>query len=93
MNRELQRQTDADPRFNVVTPALWKRISLLIFVVFLFWLGLHMRGLGQKEDTRIVHASRYSKEHKFRPAASPVVTEKLKDGRVRLRGAHINHGL
>jgi hypothetical protein len=30
---------------------------------------------------------RYSKEYKFRPAASPIITETLKDGRVRLRGA------
>ena len=30
---------------------------------------------------------RYSKDYKFRPAASPIVTETLKDGRVRLRGA------
>lgn len=30
---------------------------------------------------------RYSKEFKFRPAASPVITETLKDGRIRLRGA------
>ncbi|RXW15152.1 hypothetical protein EST38_g10701 [Candolleomyces aberdarensis] len=29
----------------------------------------------------------YSKEHKYRPAASPVITETLKDGRIRLRGA------
>ena len=29
---------------------------------------------------------RYSKEHKFRPAASPVITETLKDGRTRIRG-------
>jgi len=32
--------------------------------------------------------SRYSKEHKFRPAASPVITETLKDGRTRLRGSY-----
>lgn len=31
---------------------------------------------------------RYSKEHKFRPAASPVITETLKDGRTRLRGSY-----
>ena len=31
--------------------------------------------------------NRYSKDYKFRPAASPVITETLKDGRVRLRGA------
>jgi hypothetical protein len=30
---------------------------------------------------------RYSKEHKFRPAASPIITETLKDGRIRIRGA------
>jgi hypothetical protein len=30
---------------------------------------------------------RYSKEFKYRPAASPIVTETLKDGRVRVRGA------
>ena len=30
---------------------------------------------------------RYSKDYKFRPAASPVITEYLKDGRMRLRGA------
>lgn len=29
---------------------------------------------------------RYSPEFKFRPAASPVVREKLKDGRTRVRG-------
>lgn len=32
-------------------------------------------------------ACRYSKEYKFRPAASPIITERLKDGRTRLRGA------
>lgn len=35
----------------------------------------------------ILIVSRYSKDFKFRPAASPVITESLKDGRVRLRGA------
>src|SRR6266849_768651 len=30
---------------------------------------------------------RYSKQYKFRPAASPVVYEKLKDGKTRVRGA------
>jgi len=29
----------------------------------------------------------YSEEFKYRPAASPVITEYLKDGRIRLRGA------
>lgn len=31
--------------------------------------------------------NRYSKEYKFRPAASPIITEQLKDGRTRIRGA------
>lgn len=29
---------------------------------------------------------RYSKKFKFRPAASPIVTQKLPDGRTRVRG-------
>ena len=35
----------------------------------------------------LIFLSRYSKEHKFRPAASPIITETLRDGRVRIRGA------
>jgi hypothetical protein len=31
--------------------------------------------------------TRYSEEFKYRPAESPVITEYLKDGRMRLRGA------
>jgi hypothetical protein len=30
---------------------------------------------------------RYSKQHKYRPAASPVIYENLKDGKTRVRGA------
>lgn len=37
--------------------------------------------------TTLFLSARYSKEYKFRPAASPIITETLKDGRVRLRGA------
>lgn len=36
--------------------------------------------------TLLLH--RYSKDYKYRPAASPVITERLKDGVVRLRGAY-----
>ncbi|KAJ7575524.1 hypothetical protein C8J56DRAFT_971476 [Mycena floridula] len=75
-----------DPRFIQPTPAAWKRVALLAFVVALFWVAISMRA-GQSRKNMIVHASRYSKEHKFRPAASPVVTETLSDGRVRVRGA------
>lgn len=31
----------------------------------------------------------YSDEYKYRPAASPVITEYLKDGRIRIRGAAV----
>ena len=37
--------------------------------------------------TRTNSCERYSKEHKFRPAASPIITEILSDGRTRIRGA------
>lgn len=34
-------------------------------------------------------ARSYSDEFKYRPAASPVITEYLKDGRIRIRGASV----
>lgn len=42
-------------------------------------------------DFKLIHLIqypqfRYSPEFKYRPAASPVVREKLKDGRTRIRG-------
>jgi hypothetical protein len=33
---------------------------------------------------------RHSKEHKYRPAASPIIYEKLKDGRTRGRGSFLS---
>ncbi|KZT20902.1 hypothetical protein NEOLEDRAFT_1074740 [Neolentinus lepideus HHB14362 ss-1] len=75
-----------DPRFNQPAPALWKRILLLVFFFGLVWLGFNLRLQGNS-DPKVVHAQRYSKDYKFRPAASPVISERLKDGRVRVRGA------
>ncbi|EGO03183.1 hypothetical protein SERLA73DRAFT_129437 [Serpula lacrymans var. lacrymans S7.3] len=66
---------------------MWKRVALLLFVLFLFWLSWSIKPSSNTQP-KVVHASRYSKEHKYRPAASPIITERLKDGRVRLRGAH-----
>ena len=37
--------------------------------------------------TTLLLSPRYSKVYKFCPAASPIITETLKDGRVRLRRA------
>ena len=35
----------------------------------------------------LTFCGRYSKEHKFRPAASPIITHTLKDGRIKIHGA------
>ncbi|KAI0323760.1 hypothetical protein GY45DRAFT_1376082 [Cubamyces sp. BRFM 1775] len=85
---ELHRRLEGDPRFNPPTPSVWKRVALILFMIALLWLGLKLRvATSQSQQPKVVHASRYSKEYKFRPAASPVITERLKDGRVRVRGA------
>ncbi|KAF8514008.1 hypothetical protein BU17DRAFT_94886 [Hysterangium stoloniferum] len=82
---ELQERFKRDIRFNPPPPSPWKRVALLLFVVVLFYFALKMR--LSKEEPQIIYADRYSKEHKYRPAASPVITERLEDGRIRLRGA------
>ncbi|KAI0075997.1 hypothetical protein K474DRAFT_1583626, partial [Panus rudis PR-1116 ss-1] len=65
---------------------IWKRLALLITVLILFWVAFSIRPTPNPQP-KVVHANRYSKEYKFRPAASPIITERLKDGRVRVRGA------
>ncbi|KAJ7136199.1 hypothetical protein C8R46DRAFT_1138200 [Mycena filopes] len=75
-----------DPRFIMPTPAPWKRAALLLLLGFCFWLAFQIKG-HRVGKANVVHASRYSKQYKYRPAASPIVTETLKDGRVRVRGA------
>ncbi|KIJ10322.1 hypothetical protein PAXINDRAFT_172189 [Paxillus involutus ATCC 200175] len=79
------RAAPLDPRFNPPPPAVWKRVALIAFIIFLFWLSFTFRQ-SKNVEPNVVHASRYSKEFKYRPAASPIVTERLKDGRTRLRG-------
>ncbi|KIJ63880.1 hypothetical protein HYDPIDRAFT_155504, partial [Hydnomerulius pinastri MD-312] len=69
---------------------IWKRVALLAFIAFLFWLSFSIRPKKNVEPN-IIHASRYSKEFKYRPAASPIITERLKDGKVRVRGAYPSH--
>lgn len=80
------RQLYADPRFNRPAPSLWKRISLLLVTAFLFWAAFQLQ--SPRSQPKIIHAERYSKDFKYRPAASPVITERLKDGVVRVRGAY-----
>ncbi|KAI0750048.1 hypothetical protein C8Q80DRAFT_1100970 [Daedaleopsis nitida] len=85
-----QEPTSDDPRFNPPTPSPWKRAALILFMLVLLWVGFRLRvnAVGKTaEDPKVTHAQRYSKDYKFRPAASPIITEKLKDGRTRLRGA------
>lgn len=38
-----------NPRFDIPTPPHWQRAALLLFIVFLFWLGAHMRGSPTEE--------------------------------------------
>ncbi|KAI0346253.1 hypothetical protein BDW22DRAFT_1352308 [Trametopsis cervina] len=84
---ELHARLHADPRFNPPTPSIWKRVSLVILVVVLFWLGVTLRKPLMRPPPEVLHAERYSEEFRYRPAASPIVTEVLADGTVRVRGA------
>ncbi|KAJ6537406.1 hypothetical protein DFH09DRAFT_992106 [Mycena vulgaris] len=76
-----------DARFIQPTPSPWKRAGLLLAIAFLFWLTFQLKGRPGAAKAKVVHATRYSKEFKYRPAASPIITETLKDGRLRVRGA------
>ncbi|KAF8900278.1 hypothetical protein CPB84DRAFT_1709090 [Gymnopilus junonius] len=78
-----------DPRFIRPSPFPLKRLALVIFLAYLFWHGFQVCPplLEGKKDSKVIYASRYSKDHLFRPAASPVVTETLRNGRIRIRGA------
>lgn len=67
-------------------PSRWRRLLVIIGMLVVFWFISSIRN-AQKAPPKVVHASRYSKEYKFRPAASPIITEQLKDGRTRIRGA------
>ncbi|KLO17800.1 hypothetical protein SCHPADRAFT_994134 [Schizopora paradoxa] len=62
-------------------------IAYAVVVLLALFFAYHLF-LSPKEVPKVVHANRYSKDFKYRPAASPVITETLKDGRTRLRGAH-----
>lgn len=57
------------------TPALILSLSLL-----------SSSRLHVSSRASLTAARRYSKEFKYRPAASPIVTQKMPDGRSRVRG-------
>ncbi|KAL5513643.1 hypothetical protein ACEPAH_4042 [Sanghuangporus vaninii] len=70
-----------------VTPNIWSRFRKILLILVAVWLALAiLRGSG-RQRSKVVHANRYSDDYKFRPAASLIVTETLKDGRIRIRGA------
>ncbi|GAA5858051.1 hypothetical protein JCM8547_006679 [Rhodosporidiobolus lusitaniae] len=50
------------------------------------WNGQEQKVVRQRPALRNVE--RYSPQHRFRPAASPIVTEVAKDGKVKLRGQY-----
>jgi len=77
-----------DPRFRAPKVAAWKRVALVAFVIFLFYLGYWLRRMAITENNEdiIVHAERYSEQHKYRPAASPIIRRRLPDGRLEVRG-------
>ncbi|KAG8693340.1 hypothetical protein FRC11_002968, partial [Ceratobasidium sp. 423] len=55
-------------------------IPVLVFMMYLFFKSYSWVTTARKPE--IVYADRYSDQYKFRPAASPIITEKLKDGRI-----------
>ncbi|KAF8896921.1 hypothetical protein CPB85DRAFT_1328504 [Mucidula mucida] len=83
----LRRQYPIDSRFHQPTPAPWKRVALIAFVGVMFWLAFSMRKKAWERKNKVVFAKRYSEQFKFRPAASPIITEALKGGGTKLRGA------
>ncbi|OCF44606.1 hypothetical protein I317_01493 [Kwoniella heveanensis CBS 569] len=81
--------------FNRPAPSWWKRVLLVIALFAMGWISIKLGSQGWGSGTKdgdkptIIYASRYSDEHKYRPAASPVITEYLPGNRIRLRGASI----
>ncbi|KAL1749255.1 putative phosphatase regulatory subunit-domain-containing protein [Schizophyllum fasciatum] len=75
-----------DARFERPAVPVWKRAGLLLALGLLVWAALALREYANRPP-KIIYASRYSEEYKYRPAASPIITETLRDGRLRIRGA------
>ncbi|AFR96925.1 hypothetical protein J008_04835 [Cryptococcus neoformans] len=75
--------------FNRPPPAWWKRVLLILAIIAMGWLSIYLGRRGMSKKPQVIYASRYSEEFKYRPAASPVITETLSDGRIRIRGASV----
>ncbi|KAG9081210.1 hypothetical protein FRC06_005726 [Ceratobasidium sp. 370] len=69
------------------THSAFRRVLLIPVTVFVLYLSFkYYVWATTPVKPQIIYADRYSEKHKFRPAASPIITEKLKDGRIRIRG-------
>lgn len=70
-----------------LTRNLWKRLRNILLLIAVLWLVMIVVRSSGNRRSKVVYANRYSEEFKYRPAASPIITETLKDGRTRIRGA------
>ncbi|KAF9262777.1 hypothetical protein L218DRAFT_1000337 [Marasmius fiardii PR-910] len=71
------------PRSSFLKRSIW-----VVLIAVIVWQGFFSQNPWfWRRAPQVIHAKRYSKEFKYRPAASPIITETLKDGRVRIRGA------
>ncbi|KAG8738822.1 hypothetical protein FRC12_016542 [Ceratobasidium sp. 428] len=69
------------------THSAFRRVLLIPVVIFALYLSFkYYTWVTTPVKPEIVYADRYSDKYKFRPAASPIITEKLNDGRIRIRG-------
>ncbi|KIY67414.1 hypothetical protein CYLTODRAFT_454445 [Cylindrobasidium torrendii FP15055 ss-10] len=69
-------------------------MSPLRKAILIFFIGIALavvygkyKANAEARANRVVYAKRYSEEFKYRPAASPIITETLKGGGTKLRGA------
>ncbi|KZT73549.1 hypothetical protein DAEQUDRAFT_762008 [Daedalea quercina L-15889] len=86
-----ERTQDEEDVEQPVRPRLspWRRLALITFVLVFAWFT--WAWYKHVSRPKVIYADRYSDEFKYRPAASPIITEILKDGRMRLRGAVPTH--
>ncbi|EJT99168.1 hypothetical protein DACRYDRAFT_117951 [Dacryopinax primogenitus] len=85
---ETRPQVAAD-RFTQRPVPWWKRVLLILFIVLLGGIIWLLKDVRNSLAPKVVYADRYSAEFRYRPAASPVITETLNSGRTLLiRGAH-----
>ncbi|KAG8757190.1 hypothetical protein FRC14_002282 [Serendipita sp. 396] len=88
-------------RHRQKTGTPWCKAAIYTFIILIlayFWLSwtdpdqIALRkhawdkAMERIRGKQVIYSSRYSKQYKYRPAASPVVTETLSDGRTKIHG-------